>query len=209
MGMLRDDKPGTSLIAEINKLSKKLATLEPVSDEYIIVSAELQKLYKLSVEDEVKEIQTSEQTLAREDSTRDRERQAELRELELEEKRLSRESDEKLKMRELELRELELKEKEETRKSDERDRERQAELKERELEEKRLSREAEERGRKVQERNTLIQIGLGTGVAILGTVVTAVLMDKAGNLETNSCWTSYTGKQIISSIAKNLKIGGR
>ena len=207
MGMLRDDAPGKSLITEINRLLQKLATLEVGSEQYKMVASELQRLYKLSLDDEVKEIQTSEQTLTREDSARDKERQANLRERELEEKRLSRESDIEIKERELKLRERELEEKIKSRESDERDKERQAHLRERELEERRLDREEEARAKKAQERIALIQIGLGTTVAVIGTAVTAALVDKAGNLEVNGCWTSYTGKQIVSAIAKGLRIG--
>lgn len=159
MSMLREIKAGEDLTEHINAVSEKLKESAPGTESYDKLLDEYQKLVKLQIEDEVKEIETGEKTLSRED--------------------IARNNEETLK------------------------------FKEKELEEKIKARESEGKDRKIQMGLTLLQIAIGVLVPICTTAATVAIVNRCGEFETGDnpqIWTTFTSRQVISSVAKGLGI---
>lgn len=208
MSML-DAKKGEGLANHITSVSAKLEQTEPGTEKYDQLLDEYHKLYNLSVNDEVKEYETGEKTLSREDIERNNIRQAELKEKELEEKRLAREDMERNNIRQAELKEKELEEKRLARESEERNNVRQAELKEKELEEKRLSRENEKKRDITNHILTALQITAAVAIPIATAAFTKQLMIKCGEFETGdnpNIFTTLTSKQVVNAIGKGVGV---
>ena len=93
MSILKDMKAGEELSAHINVVSAALNNTSPGTEQYDKLLDEYNKLVRLQIEDEVKEIETGEKTLSREDVARNNEETLRLKEKELEEKRLTREDE--------------------------------------------------------------------------------------------------------------------
>lgn len=90
MSILKDLTAGEEMTAHINAVSAALNDTAPGTEQYDKLLDEYNKLVRLQIEDEVKEIETGEKTLSREDVARNNEETLRLKEKELEEKILAR-----------------------------------------------------------------------------------------------------------------------